>query len=86
MILTKAVLVLAIIACFAYMFLGLAASQHQDNDSSADKSWVISPLWALFPAAYDEVGKSLCAKGRPVFWAATGLTLMWILLDNFAVG
>lgn len=84
--LANAVLILAIIACFAYMFLGLAASQHQDNDSSADKGWVISPLWALFPAAYDEVGKSICAKGRPVFWAATGLTLIWVLLDNFAGG
>jgi hypothetical protein len=83
---TNAVLALAFIACFAYMFLGLAASQHQNNDSSVDKGWVISPLWALFPAAYDDIGKSLCAKGRSVFWAATGLTLLWVLLDNYAGG
>lgn len=86
MSLVNVVLIAALIACFAYMVLGLTAAQHQSSDSTVDKGWVVSPLWALFPAAYDEAGKSLCAKGKVLFWAATGLTILWIILDKSAGG
>lgn len=84
--LANAVLVAALIACFAYMVLGLTAAQHQSSDTSVDKGWVVSPLWALFPAAYNDAGKSLCAKGKVLFWVATGLTILWLILDKFAGG
>jgi len=84
--LVKVVLMATFIACIAYMILGLVAAGHQNSDSSIDKGWVVSPLWALFPAAYDEKGKSLCVKGKVLFWVATGLTILWIILDKSAGG
>ena len=78
-------LALALIASFVYMFLGLLAYQYRCKEGDIDTGWVLSPLWALFPSAYDRFGQSLCAKGKILFWMAMVLTIIWILLDYLAV-
>jgi len=81
MTLVSLVLVLAILVSFVYMFLGLLAYNHQSDEKNVDKGWVLSPIWAFFPSAYDEKGQSLCATGRIFFWLATLLMIIWVVLD-----
>ncbi len=75
---------LAFFSAFIYMALGLLAYSHRSKEDGVDKGWVLSPIWALFPLAYDEKGKHLCVIGKPFFWIATLLACCWLALDYLA--
>ena len=72
--------VAAFCSAFVYMFLGLLAYGNRSEDESCDQGWALSPLWALFPSAYNEKGKAQCAKGKPVFWFSMIAAIAWLII------
>lgn len=77
--------ILGLLACLtalAYMVLGLAAFNHRLREKNANINWVMSPIWALFPSAYDDLGKRLCNKGRYLFWSSNALAVLWLVFRN----
>jgi len=73
---------IAIITSFGYMILGLLAYSSQNNEPDADKSWVLSPLWAFSRDPYTEAGKKLCSIGVYFFWVATVAMIVWIAVGG----
>jgi hypothetical protein len=79
MTLERLLFVVAFISSFYYMFLGLLAYGNRSDDESKDQGWTLSPLWALFPSAYNEKGKAQCVKGKVAFWFAMTSSVIWLV-------
>lgn len=75
-------LLLSIATSFAYMILALAVMSHrnQEKNKFSKRGWEMSPLWAFFPEDYNNSARSLCVKGRALFWCATVFSITWMLL------
>lgn len=80
--LANAFLLIAIITGFIYMALGLVAHGHLKVDREVDKGWALSPIWALFPAAYEKTGERLCEVGKYLFYISTITCIGWLALRN----
>jgi hypothetical protein len=70
----------AFCTAFLYMFLGLLAYGNRNKKESSEQGWALSPLWALFPSAYNEKGKTQCARGKLVFWFSMIASTTWLIV------
>lgn len=75
-------LLIAIITGFIYMALGLIAHGHLKGGHEVDKGWALSPIWALFPAAYEKTGERLCKVGKYLFYISTITCIAWLAFRN----
>lgn len=82
-VLANVFLLIAFITGFVYMLLGLIAHGHLKAGREVDKGWALSPIWALFPAAYEKPGERLCLVGRNLFYISTIACIGWLALRNF---
>ena len=71
---------LAFFSSVVYLLLGLMALGYQTKENLLEKSWALSPFWALFPSNYNDFGKKVCFKGKCLLFFTVGLTVIWLLL------